>query len=420
MNTLDASFMAEHQNQKTRDGGPTASRPEAPPRGSAASRAFLRLLRVLALTGAGGRADLVYSSCVFTLITACCGASGFFLIQNVVIMLKQLSVIEVAALSGFFGLVNMMMWMPQVACFFKGRRRYGALLVRMQRCFGRFAALPRYQQSARKLCREITWLMAVAIALMLFSVAVALNFIVMSWGSTRVLSLTISNAGIMLNGCTFIVNSGSFQVIPLKFVFAGLQLISGFHFINTELQNAFECNIQLSPATLNQLMSLYDELSHMLNSLTKIMSAELISCITFGTFSNICMWLLLVISIHRGTLSQHALMIAQYVVGAGVTVVFPCEMTQRALTAVGDTRDLLLTAERRQPQLNQPLSLFRETVGRDLDRLGDLGLFRLQRSTLLSITATILTYIIVLVQFYGTPTAAVGCDVGNGTSHTSS
>ena len=53
-------------------------------------------------------------------------------------------------------------------------------------------------------------------------------------------------------------------------------------------------------------------------------------------------------------------------------------------------------------ELRYELGLFRETVSRDLDTLGDLGMVRLQRSTVLSIATTILTYIIILLQFFVT------------------
>ena len=77
-------------------------------------------------------------------------------------------------------------------------------------------------------------------------------------------------------------------------------------------------------------------------------------------------------------------------------------MTQRVLNVVGETRDLLLRSEWQRPELAPELSLFRETVGRDLATLGDLGLFRLQRPTLLAVAATVLTYVIVLAQFFVT------------------
>ena len=58
-----------------------------------------------------------------------------------------------------------------------------------------------------------------------------------------------------------------------------------------------------------------------------------------------------------------------------------------------------LSEESRQEPRHE-LVLFRETVGRDLDTLGDLGMIRLQSSIVPSILATILTYVIILIQFF--------------------
>ncbi|KAF0287060.1 hypothetical protein FJT64_014467 [Amphibalanus amphitrite] len=160
-----------------------------------------------------------------------------------------------------------------------------------------------------------------------------------------------------------------------------------------------------------------DHLSALFAGLTGVMTSELTAAMVYGTVSNVSMWLLFVLSVQQGSLAPYLTMISLYVVGSLVTIVLPCEVTQRALAAVGDTRDLLLAAERRQPQLSQQLGLFRETVGRDLERLGELGLFRMERSTLLSVTATVLTYVIVLVQFHdaGGPPGP-DCAAANGTA----
>ncbi|KAF0293403.1 Protein SMG9 [Amphibalanus amphitrite] len=89
-----------------------------------------------------------------------------------------------------------------------------------------------------------------------------------------------------------------------------------------------------------------------------------------------------------------------YIISVFVTLVLPSEVVQWVLDTVGKTRNLLLKPQLQLPALQPELGLFRETVGRDLDTLGDLGLFRLQRSTVLSIIATILTYVIVMLQFH--------------------
>ena len=129
------------------------------------------------------------------------------------------------------------------------------------------------------------------------------------------------------------------------------------------------------------------------------MSSELFLVMANGTLASVSMWLLGISSLRMGAFYNMILMTCFFLLVSAVTVMLPSEAIQRCLETTGDSRDLLLAAELRQPQLCQQLSLFREVIGRDLDTLGDLGMFRLQRSTTLSMTATILTYVIVMLQF---------------------
>ncbi|XP_037091148.1 probable serine/threonine-protein kinase SIK1B [Pollicipes pollicipes] len=83
-----------------------------------------------------------------------------------------------------------------------------------------------------------------------------------------------------------------------------------------------------------------------------------------------------------------------------VALAAPCEASHRGLNLVRESLNLLLEVEWRRPELGAPATLVRKTMRCHLDALGDLGLFRLQRSTLLSITSTIMTYMIVMVTPY--------------------
>ena len=83
-----------------------------------------------------------------------------------------------------------------------------------------------------------------------------------------------------------------------------------------------------------------------------------------------------------------------------ITVAGPCETCQLILNSLGRWRSLLLRLEwQRRPQLSEELALLHRSATQDLGELGDLGLFRLRRSTLLSILSTVITYIIVMAQF---------------------
>ncbi|KAF0288147.1 hypothetical protein FJT64_013463 [Amphibalanus amphitrite] len=215
------------------------------------------------------------------------------------------------------------------------------------------------------------------------------------------------------SGCTMNVSLAviywefSFTVfmIPFKFVFAGLQVLSGFWTINSELRAVVSEVHPPSRFQLRQLVSLQDDLSRAFRRLTDCMSAELVTLTAFGTLTQVCVWLLFITGAHLGGLARLGPAVGMYLAGAALTLTVPCEMTQRVLSAVAETRDLLLRPQWRRPELHRELSWFGDTVRRDLDTLGELGLFRLQRSTLLAISATILTYVIVLVQFYLTEVA---------------
>ncbi|KAF0307036.1 hypothetical protein FJT64_002338 [Amphibalanus amphitrite] len=154
-----------------------------------------------------------------------------------------------------------------------------------------------------------------------------------------------------------------------------------------------------SALRLRQLREIYAELSETFSSLTNTMSAELVTIMCYGTLMSISICLVAISSILTETIARDAPTVVQFVMGALLAVLLPCELAQRALNAAHQMQGLLLRPQLQLPALQPELGLFRESVGRDLASLGDLGLLRLQRSTVLSIVATVATYIIVMVQF---------------------
>ena len=155
---------------------------------------------------------------------------------------------------------------------------------------------------------------------------------------------------------------------------------------------------------LQALRSLQDDLSRAFARLMDVMNPELTILMSSGTLQLIALTMLAIGMFQTGDLETIDLVV-MYVLCALVVLVVPCEVAQAVLSAVGETRDQLLRPRWHRPELFQELSLFRDTVHRDLDTLGDLGLFRLQRSTILAIAATVLTYVIILVQFFVTELA---------------
>ena len=367
------------------------------PRDSVAQRVFLGILRACALTGGGGgrAADLLHVSLAMVLSTA---AAGFTLVLHYYTGVSELyrgkNIFEALAKSSIFGLMYVLMWVALMFCFITGRRRFSRLLQSAGQCLNNTANVPGYQESAQQLCREVAWLLAAAGCMTAMTVSVATYMLLVGNCQTISKCLVWQSYGI-----AFDIFYVSFLFIPLKFVFVGLQMNSGFRVIAAALESSGDRKAVPDGLFLDQLMSLQEDLAQLFSNLTESMSCELVAAMANGTVGSVCMWLLLIVNISADNVAAFGPMLVLYILGASVTIVLPCELVQRVLTSLRRTQSLLILAERRQPQLGQQLSLFREIVGRDLDRLGDLELFRLQRSTILSISATVLTYVIVMIQF---------------------
>ena len=95
---------------------------------SAAARALFGLLWITALvTGAGWR-HLLHTIAVFVLITAGAALTALSFGLNGVKMWRHGRKIDALAVTGFFGLMYVLMWLTAVSCFAFSRRRYGQQL----------------------------------------------------------------------------------------------------------------------------------------------------------------------------------------------------------------------------------------------------------------------------------------------------
>ncbi|KAF0308036.1 hypothetical protein FJT64_020688 [Amphibalanus amphitrite] len=209
-------------------------------------------------------------------------------------------------------------------------------------------------------------------------------------------------------------------MIGLKMAFAAVQISAGLSAIGARLRAVADGERPATHSELHTLRTVQDDLSRAFARLTDVMCPELILFMLSGLLQLIALVMLTIGSVQSGTAGNHAASIVSYALGAAVAVALPCELSQLVLSAVGETRDLLLRPRWQRPELFQLLCLFRETVGRDLTALGDLGLFRLQRSTLLALAATVLTYVIVLFQFYITSPTGDGADLSQQQNWTAS
>ncbi|KAF0287381.1 hypothetical protein FJT64_014178 [Amphibalanus amphitrite] len=133
--------------------------------------------------------------------------------------------------------------------------------------------------------------------------------------------------------------------------------------------------------------------------MTDGMTPELIACMFYGLIAQVSSFLLIVGIVQEGGGWEQTPMILLRLWGAVVTVVVPCEVGQKMLNQVSAIRDWLLELPPADLATNQEVLLHLEATRRDLDRLGDLSLYRLRRSTVLAITSAVITYIIVFLQF---------------------
>ena len=365
--------------------------------GTLSARALFGLLRVSALVTGAGWWHMLHTVAMFTLFTA--GAAftaGVFAAGGIAALrVENGRMIDALAMTGFFGMMYVLMWMTVVGCFVVSRRRYGRQLMALSRSVSRLAELSGKSELPARLRANVAWLFGAIVILIILTFSITSYY---NAGNCPTLSSScMLIIGYILAFSWFCI---AFYLVPLKYVLAALYMQSGSEEINGHLRALAAGRYQPDPAAVSRLMSLQDQLSRTFARLTKTMSSELVLVIANGTVASVAMWLLAIVSLRMGTFYHMILMICFFLLVSAVTMVLPGEAVQRCLEAAGDSRDLLLAAELRQPQLGQQLSLFREVIGRDLDKLGDLGMFRLQRSTTLSITATVLTYIIVMVQFY--------------------
>ena len=161
---------------------------------------------------------------------------------------------------------------------------------------------------------------------------------------------------------------------------------------------------QLLMTRLARLRGLYVHLSCCSDRLCLGMSSELVSSMLCGTITLVLTLFLMLPSSSQFDSVSATLM---YAAMSCIELNMPCEAGQRLLDAALDVRDALLktpwiSANHDLPHelgLRQEVSLFVQTVTRDADQLGDLGYLRLQRATLVSTLSTVLTYVIVCLQF---------------------
>ncbi|KAF0299841.1 hypothetical protein FJT64_027506 [Amphibalanus amphitrite] len=228
----------------------------------------------------------------------------------------------------------------------------------------------------------------------------------------------------------------SFALIAMKFVLAGLLLAHGLQQVNGRLEvlaaapaaatdttataeavgveavaEATQADVTRveaaapplsDEAELRRLGRLHRRLSEVTSSLCSALSTELVMLSAVAVLSQVMLAALLFYPL------QDVAFLLRYLPLAAVAMGGPCETCQQLLNRLDAGRRLLLRLEWHRPQLAGAVGPLLRSIDHDLETAGDLGLFRLRRSTLLSVWSTIVTYIIVMAQFKmsETPTAS--------------
>ena len=358
-------------------------------------RLLVGLLRVTAVLSDSSWPALLYA--LFVHVIGALGVVVHMHQQGASMLLEGRKIVEVIADTGYMGLVFGLMLTTTACSFGAGRRRCGAVFKTIGRLLDRVAELPAYERHGRQLHRYFIWLLLAILGLVLYQFAMTLHVL-----KTSAALNTASQQRIIhvFSECLYPVLFLAVHLVLAKFLIAGLQLLAGFQAVTEQLRSTAEEKQSPDDTVLQKLRSLHDELSDAFAAVTKAMTYELVAVMTYGTLSSTSISLNLIRTVVMGRLDGGLFQTFLHIASASVAVSLPCEVAQRVLDTVGQTQHVLLMPQWLASQWEQELGQFREKVNRDLSTLGDLGLFRLKRSSILSIMATVLTYIIVLVQFY--------------------
>ena len=383
-------------------------------------RVLLRLLRRsgVSLSRRSRWPSLLGHSVLYALLTAACWLGAYDVAQYGVDAIGRREHWVLAALhSGFFGLTMVLVWLELTLTFASGGRRFAALLDELPELLEErraLAALHRRGWASRPI-RARWWVAAALFIAILTSVCIE--------------AAIASSCGVMILDCTAALLSGAgqcvvvtfSQLVPLKYMFVGNLLHDSLRALNSglaALSDPSSSSACAGGALLARLERLQTRLSRLLALLTAAMAVELVVPTLYGVLVVIEMFMLLMYLLTAPVGVASAVYLVTQTVLIVLLLVGPCETCQRLLSALSASRDHLLRLERRLPYGpdRAAAAWMREAATRDLDTLGDRGRFRLRRATLLSIVSTIVTSMIVMVQFLMTsaPDGAVQSAAGGG------
>ena len=296
--------------------------------------------------------------------------------------------------SSFFGLTQILTWVPMTCTFLVGRWRYAALLAEVRRSVSQDSRLPSFPDIYRNMGRHATRLLITIIAVVIL--VMTNHLLQMDVGSRC--TAGDNCARVVMMSMIFSLLDLCMLFIPIKLSVACTMIGGGFSVVHAELKTMIDKGF-ISKTKLVQLRRRQCELSSLHSRLTSGMSMELILCMLYGIIAQISSFLLAISIIQNSHQFANIPGITLSTYRAIFTMLMPCEAAQSVLDIVDRTRDTLLQMHSDDLGTSQELLLLLEATRRDLDGLGDLSLYRLRRSTVLAITSAVITYIIVFLQF---------------------
>ena len=404
----NAVAMNSEEDKVTEPDGESAERDSV---FTAAARAFIVLLRITGLSAGPRWTSHLLAVTLFSLQTWINFYSMYTFSSNFSQLRRRGDKFFTAFVKGsFMGIPNAAFWLTLSVALVYGRLRYPTLLARVDDVLRDVEKAPELAPQRRKKNRtgEYVWAL---------TTAVATTFL---WAKIKQSSdfcgTLTADCGMWLFNeiLCFGYVSLCVHLVAIKFMFAGHLIASGYQAVNSGLEAMADGSRLADIDSLRRLGELQRRLSEVFSLLTLDMTAELISVMLCGVIIQINVMMYWV----QADVQTALFSIIRYLPMVMVTLAGPCETCHLMMTRLIRCRGLLLQLERqRRPQLTAEVTLLQGSVAHDLDTLGDLGLYQLRRSTLLSIFSTILTYVIVVAQFQLSETGSNG-ELGLGTRNT--
>ena len=360
---------------------------------------LIHVLRVTAQTGGDGWGSRVYATLFFVAVSVFClmGGWGYFTIG------KQMltdggGFFQSLLQTYFFGLTFVLMWFTLAVTFFLGRRRTAASLKDAMDMLKDISNLSSFPLQYAKNNRRLIGMLVIILLIAAFGLA---SYIIVNGAEFKCpLSARYCNLLAVFTTSMLTLVFASFLMITFKFALFCSLFVCGIDTVTAELRALADSGRPVRCTALRPLRLCQGRLSRRFSELTDRLRPELISSVLYGTLSQVIVIFLLIGGQQRDSGLNSVWGANLFLVPAVVSTLVPCCACQAVLDATERTRAALLQLEPpEEAAADRQLAAHLASVQRDLDTFGDLGLFRLQVSTILGNVATVLTYIIIMVQF---------------------